>query len=155
MLKTGSKLPVTTLTSVPDGASAKLLVGQGPHIILVAPGKESAGYAPYLDELAKAAPLMAEWGGHIVVVVPGPVAAAETARRRVGENVTVLADPEGKLRTIGPALIVTDEWGEIYFSASTADVNGLPGAEELGDWARFVAIQCPECEAPEGEWRNL
>jgi hypothetical protein len=76
-------------------------------------------------------------------------------RRRLGDHATVLADPEGKLRAIGPALVVADEWGEIYFAASAADGDELPDPEELEDWARFVAIQCPECEGPEGEWRSL
>ncbi len=155
MLKAGSKLPTTTLTSLPGGAPAQLLSGRGPSIILIVPENEAADCVDYLDVLAAAAPQLAEWGGHVVVVVPGPVAAAEPVRCHLGENATVLADPEGKLSGIGPSLIITDEWGEIHFYASAGDRQELPDAQELQDWARFIAIQCPECEGPEGEWRNL
>ncbi len=51
--------------------------------------------------------------------------------------------------------IVADEWGEIHFAQSAGMGHAMPSAGELVEWARFVSIQCPECEGPEGEWRSV
>ena len=45
-----------------------------------------------------------------------------------------------------PGVVVADRWGEIFCVQASPDVNGLPGADELLEWARFVQHQCPECQ---------
>ena len=47
------------------------------------------------------------------------------------------------------------EWGEVFFVADAGLGHDLPGSGEMEDWIRFLAIQCPECEGPEGEWRSV
>jgi hypothetical protein len=66
-----------------------------------------------------------------------------------------LADPEGKLASGMARVVIVDEWGEVYFVAEAGEEHAFPSAAEIADWVRFLAIQCPECEGPEGEWRNL
>ena len=46
--------------------------------------------------------------------------------------------------------MITDEWGEVYFVADAGAGHDLPTLVEIGDWVRFLAIQCPECEGPGG-----
>lgn len=50
------------------------------------------------------------------------------------------------LRSEGAAVLVADPWGEVRFRHVAEAAHDLPEPAELVDWARFVAIQCPECE---------
>jgi hypothetical protein len=101
------------------------------------------------------------WGGCIGVVVRGALPGEartmspgmEALLRELGDaDVALLAASEHT--TEGAALVVADEWGEIHFAAESAR-HELPAPDEVVDWVRFVAIQCPECEGPEGEWKTL
>jgi hypothetical protein len=46
----------------------------------------------------------------------------------------------------GAAAVVADPWGEVRFRHHGGAAHDLPDPAELVDWARFIAIQCPECE---------
>lgn len=54
------------------------------------------------------------------------------------------------------ALIIADRWGLVYFAAQTTGFTDLPDADEVEDWLRYLATQCPECGVPDepghGEW---
>jgi hypothetical protein len=63
-------------------------------------------------------------------------------------------NPTDALGVDPPAVVVVDEWGEVYFSLR-ATGHDLPEVHDVIDWVRFVAIQCPECEQPEGGWKTL
>ena len=52
-------------------------------------------------------------------------------------------------------VVILDEWGEVFFVADAEAGHDLPTSAEIADWIRFLAIQCPECEGPEGEWRKI
>lgn len=45
-----------------------------------------------------------------------------------------------------PGVVIADEWGEIFYARSASDFDGLPDAQDLVDWVRFVRFKCPECE---------
>lgn len=45
-----------------------------------------------------------------------------------------------------PGVVIADEWGEIFHARSASDFDGLPDAQDLVDWVRFVRFKCPECE---------
>ena len=51
--------------------------------------------------------------------------------------------------------MIADEWGEVYSVADAGAGHRFPGAPEIIEWVRFLAIQCPECEGPEGEWKTV
>lgn len=68
----------------------------------------------------------------------------------------MLADPEGKVASgVAVRIAVADEWGEVYFGEEGGGDHALVTPEELLEWVRFVTIQCPECEGPEGEWLKM
>ena len=98
---------------------------------------------------------ISEWGGRLGVVVPGDGGSAHELAETIGGVVPILLDPEGKLALGKAMVIVTDEWGEVYFVMDAGAGHNLPGPVQIGDWIRFLAIQCPECEGPEGEWRTI
>ena len=62
----------------------------------------------------------------------------------VDAAVVVTADPVAGVQP--PAVIVADRWGEIAFSAHAPAAAGLPDADEILEWLRFVEMKCPECE---------
>ncbi len=45
-----------------------------------------------------------------------------------------------------PGALVADRWGEVYFTAGPSEVAGLPDADELIEWLRYVQHECPECQ---------
>lgn len=51
-------------------------------------------------------------------------------------------------------IVVTDEWDEVFHVTSIGSDHAFPDPTDLVEWARFVSIQCPECEGPEGPWRR-
>lgn len=113
----------------------------------------------YVRELAGARQLLGEWGARLLVVSPEPAASAARLAPEPTGTAAVAADPDGAFgaRTgLAPAaVLVADAWGELYHVAAAGPAHELPGVQEIVDWVRFVAIQCPECEGPEGAWREL
>jgi hypothetical protein len=91
----------------------------------------------------------------MVVVVPGPPEAGALLSA-AGESLQVLSDREGALASGTDArIVVADEWGEVYFVSEAGAGHELASPQEVVDWVRFIVIQCPECEGPEGEWRRI
>jgi hypothetical protein len=82
----------------------------------------------------------------------GPAGAPERFRSGGGPRVLLLvhsADGEEA------ALVIADEWGEVYSVADAGTGHRFPTPPEIIEWVRFLAIQCPECEGPEGEWKTV
>lgn len=45
-----------------------------------------------------------------------------------------------------PGIVVADQWGEIVYIGSGAQVADLPPPHELVEWVSYVQHRCPECE---------
>jgi hypothetical protein len=88
-------------------------------------------------------------------VVPDGRANAATFAETTTDALEVLVDAESAFGSGHAALVVTDEWGEVHFVADAGAGHELPSGEEIVTWIRFLAIQCPECEGPEGDWRAV
>ena len=154
-LRRGERLPAVALETA-EGTRAPLRGLRGPVVAYVAHSADCDACLDYVRTLAAALDRIGEWGATVRVVTTS----ASHALRKAAGHVTVLLDPAGLVvnrKASSPArLIVADEWGEIYFAAEAdADHAGLPAPDEIVEWARFVAVQCPECEQPEGEWRKI
>lgn len=104
--------------------------GRGPVVVIAIHSTSCAECRSFIDDLSGHADSMADWNARLMV--------SEDTR-----NLPVRA----------PGVMIADEWGEVFFE-KTADHQFLPVADVL-DWVRFIAIQCPECEQPEGAWREL
>lgn len=50
---------------------------------------------------------------------------------------------------------VTDEWGEVFHAVAVGTDHATPTPTEIAEWVRFVSMQCPECESPEGRWLTV
>lgn len=144
------RLPDLRLPSAPGGAPAALVPpgGRAVPILLCVHDAECAGCRAWVQAVAGAEAELREWDGRALVIVPGGV--DEAARFAEGLPFPVLADQECKLwmrmGMEGAAVVVADPWGEVRYRHAAGAAHDLPSAAELVDWARFVAIQCPECE---------
>ena len=80
------------------------------------------------------------------------LAGAEEDLRRWDGRIVELG-PELRSRDPEAAwLAVVDEWDEVYHVATIGADHDFPDLADVVEWVRFVAIQCPECEAPEWPW---
>ncbi|HYR07388.1 MAG TPA: redoxin domain-containing protein [Longimicrobium sp.] len=150
--KPTERLPDLRLPRAPGGAPVPLVApgGRGVPIILAVHSADCAECRTFAQSLAAADAELREWDGRVMVVVPGGVEDAMRFAEGARLPFPVLADAERKLWTRmgmeGAAAIVADPWGEVRMRHVAGAAHDLPSPAELVDWARFVAIQCPECE---------
>jgi peroxiredoxin len=157
-LPRGTLLPSVSLAATPDGELVDLRGGRGPRVLVLMHAGACDGCQDFLRQIAPIATEVAEWGGRLLVV-PEPEEDHDALLGEAPPGMRVLSDPEQTvardLGLTGAAVVIADEWGEIYFAAQSGTGHRLPLPEEIVSWVRFIAIQCPECEQPEGEWRTL
>lgn len=152
----GDLLSGVTLPSLTGGAAANLRSGRGPRALVILHSGRCPECLHYVGtELVGALDQVREWGGRLAVVVPGGPGDARELARIVPAGIELLGDPEARLASGRAAVVIVDEWGEVYFASGAAGAHDLPGSLDIRDWIRFLAIQCPECEGPEGGWRTL
>lgn len=149
-MKPKDLLPAARLVAPGFGSAMSVRDGRGPRAVVTLHAAGCPGCLAYLRTLAAASAAAAEWGGRFIAVVPGPPAEMSSPA-----GLRVLFDPEGVIADGGAAGVAADEWGEVYFATEAGSGHELPSADALVDWMRFAAIQCPECENPEGEWRTV
>ena len=144
------RLPDLRLLSAPAGTPVPLVPAGGRlvPIVVAAHGTDCDACRAYVRELAMADAELREWDGCVAVVIPADV--EEATRFAEGFPFPVLADAHRALWTRlgfeGAAVFVADPWGEVRYRHAAGAAHDLPAPAELVDWARFVAIQCPECE---------
>jgi hypothetical protein len=112
-----------------------------------------AGCMVYLRELIE----MNEdaFGARIFGIIPD---GRESVQAMPGDDplaAALLTDSERVLADGVARMVAADEWGEIYCCEALGPGHNGSSPREAVEWARFIAIQCPECEGPEGEWRTL
>jgi hypothetical protein len=158
-LERGALLPAAPLASIPDGRAIELRGGRGPIVVFLPHSPDCAGCAAYVRDLAARADALGSWGARVMIVVRARVGRASELRESAAGRLLLLEDRSGALGArLDPgaaALLIADEWGEVYHAAGAGLAHELPAPGEIEEWVRFIAIQCPECEGPEGEWRNL
>ncbi|MGQ0561963.1 MAG: hypothetical protein ACT443_08835 [Gemmatimonadota bacterium] len=141
------------LRSARSGAAVNLRSGRGPILFLCVHAPDCQGCADLIRKTRNLAELD-EWGARLMVVVGGPLESATRLQQSVADAVDVYAGSERAICAQGGKLIITDQWGEIYDELDFGEAHQLP-ADEIGKSLQFIAIQCPECEGPEGGWRSL
>jgi peroxiredoxin len=150
--KPTERLPDLRLPTAPGGAPVPLVPSGGRRVpvILAVHAADCAGCRAFAQSLAAADAELREWDAHVVVVVPGDAEGAARFADVAALPFPVVVDAERKLwmRTgmEGAATIVADPWGEVRMRHVAGAAHDLPSPAELVDWARFVAMQCPECE---------
>lgn len=146
------RLPDLRLPSASGGSPVPLVPSGGRRVpvILAVHGAGCAGCRAFAQSLAAADGELRAWDAHVVVVVPGDAEEAARFAEGAGLPFPVAADAERKLWSRmgmeGAAVVVADPWGEVRMRHVDGAAHDLPAPAEVVDWARFVAMQCPECE---------
>lgn len=157
----GGRLPTLRLPRVGGGEVEVRGDRRNPAMIFFTHSAHCAGCRAYVAELIALPDAFGVWGGRLLVILPGEGAASEAIDYPSTTDfpVRLLLDRESTLAhrcgVTGAGLVVADAWGEIHFSAHAGAGHDLPMGAEVEEWLKFLAIQCPECEQPEGLWRSL
>lgn len=151
-MATVTMLPHLSLPAAPGGAPTAIRSRGREGVILVAiHSAECAECREYLSSLSDARDELADWDGRVVVLLRDSLAGAEKLRSELGLPFPVLADEDGNAAEMSGIPtgggVVADQWGEIFHTYPSAPpTHELPQADEVVEWMRFVAIQCPECQ---------
>lgn len=149
----GDRVPAVALKTWSSDEPFDLRPSRGPRVFVTLHGPGCGDCLRYLEEIVTAREPVESWGGDVVVLSP---AAADTDDAALtGSPFPVLKDPEQVLSIGRPAVVIADRWGEVYHASASEATHDPVAPEEVVEWVKFVAIQCPECEGPEGEWKTL
>lgn len=130
-------------------------------VVLVTHGHGCPDCGRLLEHLATLSADLRAWDAAIVAIVPpgtaGLDAAVSGGSSRASapagghDHVDAVADGDGRLRTAAGldggqvGLLVADRFGVVWNAEVRRD-HDLPDDAELVTRARYLAIQCPECE---------
>lgn len=147
----GERMPHLRLPSAPAGELVPLVApgGRMVPVVVALHGAECEACGAYLRRLFAEEGEFREWDGRVLVIVPGGVEDAARLVEAVDPPFPVLADDGRFARWMGAdggAVLVADPWGDVRFRQAAGAAHDFPDPAELVDWARFMAIQCPECE---------
>lgn len=147
-----TRLPDLMLPAAPDGSPMSLRARRRENsAVTLLHSPDCAECLEYVERLAGVQEQLRDWDGRVIVVVPGNLAGACAARERLQAPFSILADPDGTCAARcdlgGGSMIIADQWGEVFHVHPGAPGrHDFPAPEEVVEWLRFVAIQCPECQ---------
>lgn len=122
MLKPGERVPHFEVRDLRGQSISYKTIWQARRLVLVAlPSQQSQADESFLTR----------WNGLASALDP------QTA-------VVITRDPVQGVDA--PGVVIADEWGEVFYASSAADLDGLPHAQECIDWVHFIRSKCPECE---------
>jgi hypothetical protein len=155
-MRTGGSLSSALLLSAESGEPVNLRSGRGSRVLVAVHSIRCKECIAYLQDVLRNVGEIAEWGGRLTAVMPGPVKDAARLSAVIGHKCECLADP-GRSIASGDhaAVIIADEWGEVFFAAEPSPAHNLPAPAEIVEWTRFIAIQCPECGVPDAAWSSV
>lgn len=149
----GDRVPTVSLRSCSEAGQSVLGPSRGPRVFVAVHELGCMTCIRYVQQITHIQAELASWDGHVIVVGQECNGAGAAALAALG--VPVLEDRDHVLADGNLSVVIANEWGEIYFANESEGLHGAIAPAEVLAWVKFVAIQCPECEGPEGEWRNL
>jgi len=84
------------------------------------------------------------------ILLPG-TGSVDGYRLALGERADDFASWDGRLEVAEPdgtsdhRLLVVDRYNQVYAVTDADEPAGLPDADALQEWFRFLATACPEC----------
>jgi hypothetical protein len=158
LIAVGECLPRVTFRRVPGPGTVGWNQGTLASVVFVPHGRRCAECAEYANRLAGAVEDLQEWATRAMVL-------ADPADEPRHPAMVALADDAGTGRALlgvgaaQAAVVQADRWGAVYqveaVGPDPEDHRHLPDAADLVALAKFIDIQCPECEVPSREWLGL
>jgi peroxiredoxin len=144
------RLPDLALADRASGTSTSVRPrGRRAPVLILVHGSACAPCHAHLQSLAELHSLIDEWDGHVLAISPDPPAPAGSPHD-LELPFALLSDPAGQLAaalgTAHPATAIADQWGEIHELRSAGVAHSFLTPMEIIEWARFLAVQCPECQ---------
>jgi hypothetical protein len=142
----GDRLPEISLRAVPGGQPVRVRPARRrSSLFILVHGLDCERCVDFIRLVAAGSDLLREWDADPVVLLPDPL----VAEPRAGP-LPMLSDSEarfsGSLGVRAPACVIVDQWGEVHLKHEAGEDHSFAAFSELVDWARFLAIQCPECQ---------
>jgi hypothetical protein len=138
------RLPDVGLPALGGGAGAPLRERRQGTVIALLGAPVDARDVAWVRGFAADEASLREWDGRALVVLEGDDQATAASLAAPALPVPVLVDRTGSLaRAAGvtaPALLVTDQYGEVYASAEAA--NGWMPRDEIVAWLKYLSIRC-------------
>lgn len=142
------RIPHTSLHSADGGREVPIIWRRTAPILLFLHAEGCAQCRDYAASVAAEIVDLQEWDGRPLIVLATPPAAEDASPADI--RIPVLHDAENrladKLGVAAPAVVIGDQWGEIYESHSAGEGHDFITPAELVSWARTIATKCPECE---------
>jgi peroxiredoxin len=144
------RLPELTLRSTPEGELTPLngFPRKSPMLILVH-RQGCPSCRAHLDDLALHHDAITEWDAHVMIISPDPHPAGDAAPGKV-HPFPFLMDPDQRLASAlslqPPATVIADQWGEVRTVHEAGQDHRFLTPAELAEWAKYLAVQCPECQ---------
>ena len=146
----GDRLPDLEFAAADRVATSLRVRGRFGAVVVLVHDAACEACKRYLAELAAADAQHREWDGRVVALVPAEPEQVAEYRTEAGLPYSVLPDPKRRawavLGLAGAAVLIADQWGELRYVSPGGAGHSFPAAEEVTEWLRFLAIQCPECE---------
>lgn len=144
------RLPDVALPAADGGAPIALRAHRRATVLVLLPAAVDAATRAYAGALAAAEPDLAGWDGRVVLVAPDAAAAAAITGAAIDGGASaalpVALDPDGRVaaaaRTAPPALVVADQWGEVYAAVRADGEAGWLPPDEVEQWLRFLSVRC-------------
>src|SRR5690606_779027 len=109
--------------------------GRGPRIIVAMHEPDCSECAAYVTRLARRKTALEEWGARVSAVAERRPHGAGSDPLRGGQVELLLSDdPPAALGVTPPAVIVTDEWGGVFFSVPAGAGHDFPDPDEMIEW---------------------
>jgi len=157
----GDRIPDLSLPAVGAEGERPLRGRARESVAIVFPhAPDCAECRAYVDGLTESGESFRRWDARLVVMLPAARPGGGDPPEARGE-VFMLHDANDDLWPhIGrgcAAVVVADQWGAIYEVVHDCDGHRLPTSNEVVEWLRYIALQCPECGVPDtpglGAWR--
>ncbi len=151
LVNPGNRLPNLSLPDTSRHHRQSLLApGVSATVVVLTHASGCAECRAYLDTLAANRQSLLDWEGRVVVVLPEPPEEAERSAELELQPFLLLADPDARVTSAAkvepPATIIADRSGEVHISHEAGAQHQFLPPNEVEDWVRYLATQCPECQ---------
>jgi hypothetical protein len=140
------RLPDRALPVRADGAPVPLRQARhGTVLVLLGSSLESRDLA-FVQALATHREALRAWDGRVLLIATDAHVPETAWPGEPPPALPVLVDVDGSVAAAAdvktPALVITDQYGEVYLRESITPERAWPTVESIEQWLRFLAIRC-------------